>query len=228
MKKIILSALVLSMSTGLFAQLTKGNWAFTGNIGARGNTQKVEVNNGGFVSRPTDQKTSAFVFLPAVSYFLKDNIEAGAGLLISKTTTTNNYEQPNFAKEVKTETPLNGILLFGNYYFKAAEKFSMYGGVQLGVASGKGKTTTTPFNCPTTIVETKNTGSTFGFNMGFLYFIKPNLALNGTLGLLSLTKNKAVTTNGNVTTESNTSNWVVGVNGVIINIGVKIFMAKKA
>lgn len=230
MKKIILFILISSIKLGLIAQLAKGNWAITGTIGLGGNKQTTtqEIAQGN-PSQPfnTEIKTSQTTVLPAVSYFVSDKMEAGLALIFNKSKTITNYLSPNAnLHDVKNENPLTGLALFGNYYFKSAEKYSCYGGIQLGFGGGTRKVTTTPNNGPTTIVETKINGSTFGFNTGFLYFFKPNFALNGSLGLLSYNSTKSVSTNSGITTTIKNGNWVAGVNGVIINLGVKWFITK--
>lgn len=232
MKKIILFILISSIKLGLLAQLAKGNWAITGTIGLGGNKQTTtqEIAQGNqTLPFNTEVKTSQMTILPAASYFLSDNMEAGIALLINKSKNVTNYLSPNSnLHDVKKENPLTGLALFGNYYFKSAEKYSCYVGAQLGFGGGTSKVTTTPNNGPTTIVETKNSGSTFGFNTGFLYFVKPNFALNGSLGLLSFNSTKAVSTNNGVTTTTKNGSWAFGVNGVLINIGVKLFLVKKS
>lgn len=120
-----------------------------------------------------------------------------------------------------------GFGIYANYYFVNEDKFNMYGGLQFGIASGTGKVTTTPFVGNATIVETKNNFSTVGLNMGMLYFIKSNIALNGSVGLLSFNTTKTESTDSGVTTETKNGSWVFGFNGLIINIGVKVLLGKK-
>lgn len=227
MKKILLTVILASMSSGLFAQLTKGAIALTGTFGLGGNKQKNEQTPPQSPTvTTTDQKSKQFLFLPAIGYFVTEKIEAGIVLGISRNTTVNQYQPPGNTKEIKSENPLNGGGLYGNYYFINQEKFHMYGGVQLLMASGTGKVTTTPYNGATTVVETKNKMSSVGLNSGFLYFIKPNLALNGTVGLLAFNSVKTESNNAGTLIKTNNNNWTFGVNGLLINIGVKAFFGK--
>lgn len=227
MKKILLFVILASMSSGLFAQLSKGAIALTGTFGLGGNKQKNEQTPpSGTTITTTDQKTKQFLFLPAIGYFVTDKIEAGIVVGIQRNTTINKYQPPSATSEIKNENPLNGGGLYGNYYFISQEKFYMYGGIQLLMAGGTGKVTTSFYNGPTTIVETKNKMSSFGLNSGFLYFIKPNLALNGTVGLLAFNSVKTESTNSGTTTKTHNNNWAFGVNGLLINIGVKAFFGK--
>ncbi len=230
MKKIFITVLLATMSTGLFAQLTKGALAFTGTFGLGGSKQEnTQTNlNTGVTSNTLDQKTKNLVFLPGVSYFVSDKLEAGIAFIVSKNTQINNYPQPNLNRETKSENPFTGFGIFGNYYFINQEKFHMYAGLQLGVGSGTGNVTTTQYSGNSTVVETKNNASTFGLNGGFIYFVKSNIALNGSLGLLSFNKLKTSSTSNNNTNKTDSGNWAFGVNGVIINIGVKVFLFKKA
>jgi len=234
MKKLLLSALYLSMSAGLFAQVSKGAFAITGTVGLNGgknSNSQTDLSNS-TTTTTFDQKTSGFAFVPAISYFFSDKIEGGLALAFMKSTTTNNFHptggNPNSTNSQKTENPLTAFGLFGNYYFKNENKYSCYAGIQFGIGSGTGKVTTTLVNGNATIVETKNNGSTFGFNTGFLYFVKSNLALNANLGLLSFNTIKTESTSNNTTFNTKNNNWALGVNGIVINIGIKYFLGNNA
>ncbi len=235
MKKIALSLILASMSSGLFAQLTKGTLSFTGTVAFGGNKStytQMPVNNQTAFNNET--KTSQMALLPAVGYFVSDRIEAGIGLLISKNTTTTTYvqippPQPNNVYTTKQENvnPMNGFALFGNYYLKNEQLYAWYIGAQILSGGGTSQSTTTKSNGSVSITNSKNSGSAFGFNTGFLYFVRNNVALNGSLGLLSFnsTKNEFTGTNGfRSTTKS--GGWAFGVNGLIVNIGVKLFIRK--
>ena len=219
------------MSTGLFAQINKGAMALTGTIGLNGG--KTENTSTDIPSSTTvttfGQKRSGFAFVPAFSYFFTDRIEGGLALAITKSTTTNDFYPPNVPtaqKEQKIESPLNGVGIFGNYYFRNDRNFACYGGIQFGVGSGNGKTTTTLVNGTSTTTDNKTNLSTFGFNTGLLFFVRENLAFNSNFGLISFNTTKTESTTGDNRTNSTASNWVVGVNGVIVNIGLKYFIGK--
>jgi hypothetical protein len=234
MKKILLSALLASMSTGLFAQFSKGAMAITGTVGFNGSKNSITTTN---VNTSTttpafDQKISGFAFVPAFSYFFTDRVEGGLALALTKSTTTNDFHpsggNPNATRTTKSENPLNGVALFGNYYFRVERNYACYGGIQLGVGSGTGKVTTTPVVGDATIVETQNNGSTFGLNAGFIYFVRSNLAFNTNFGLLSFNNIKTESTSSGTRTNTENSSWVLGVNGIIVNIGLKLFLRTNA
>lgn len=228
MKNIILSACLICTSA-LFGQITKGSMTLTGIVGVNGGKSLVTQTNGNVTVTTNDQKTSGFAFVPAFTYFLSDRIEAGIALALTKNTTTSDFHpvtgNPNPATQ-KVESPLNGAGLLANYYFVNESRFGFYGGLQFGLGGGKGRVTTTYLTAPNTVVETKNSGSTVGLNTGFVYFVRRNWALNASLGLLSFNSTKSVTENGGgTTTTAKNSGWVFGVNGVIVNIGVKFFLS---
>jgi hypothetical protein len=236
MKKILLSALCLCTTVALSAQITKGSLAVTGIIGLNGGnseTSQLDMNNS--LAKTSDSKNSSFNLIPSVTYFLSDKLEAGIAFALTNSKSTTNYVPsspfPGQTLKQESKTPLNGFALLANYYFVNNAKFACYGGIQLGMGSGTGETTTTtstanPGVNTESTTETKNSGTTFGFNSGFLYFVKSNLAFNASLGLISLNSSKTenMSTTGVVTSETKGSNWSVGVNGVIVNIGVKWFI----
>lgn len=227
MKNIILSACLICTSA-MFGQITRGSMTLTGIVGVSGGKNLVTSTNGNITATTNDQKTSSFAFVPSFTYFLSDRIEAGIALGLTKTTTNSDFHiapgNPGPATQ-KVESPFNGVALLGNYYFVNESRFGFYGGLQLGVGGGTQKVTTTFLNAPNTIVETKNSGSTFGLNTGFVYFVRHNWALNASLGLLSFNSTKSETENSGTTTNSKSSGWVFGVNGVMVNIGVKFFLS---
>jgi hypothetical protein len=230
MKKIILSVLLVSLSHGLFAQFGKGAMAITGTVGLSGNKNSTTQTStiSGTTTPTFDQKTSSFAFVPAFSYFVSNKLEVGVALAIMKSTTNTDFHPQGgnqFATSTtKSENPLNAFGVFANYYLMNEARYAWYVGAQFGIGGGTGKFTNKLVNGTETITETKNNGSIFGLNTGFLYFVKSNLALNANFGLLSFNTIKTESTSNNVTTNTKNSNWVFGVNGVIINIGLKYFL----
>jgi opacity protein-like surface antigen len=227
MKKILLSACMLSMSAGLFAQISKGAMALTGIIGFNGGKSVTEQTTvpGGAVTTTNDQKNKGRIIMPAFSYFVTDMIEAGVFVALTKTTQVNEFPATNpFDQKTRENVnPLTAFGVFGNYYLKTAGPFNCYAGLQFGMGSGTGEVTTTLVNGTSTVVKTKNNGSTFGLNSGFIYFVKSNIALNINFALLSFNSTKAVTTGPGFETETKNSNWAFGVNGIIVNLGLKMF-----
>lgn len=200
----------------------------TGIVGLNGTKNLTTQANGAITVTTNDQKSSGYAIVPAFTYFISDKFEAGLALALTKnTSTTDNHLSPGNPNPatVKTATPFNGVGLLGNYYFVNESRFGFYGGLQFAVGGGTARTTNTFLNAPDQTVDTKNSGSTFGLNTGFVYFVRRNWALNASLGVLSFNSLKSETTNAGTTTTSKSSGWVFGVNGVMVNIGVKFFLS---
>jgi opacity protein-like surface antigen len=228
MKKTIILTLAAFLTHGIYAQIPKGTMALTGTIGFNGSKNLSEETSGNNTATTWDQTNRGRLIMPAFSYFVSDKIEGGLGLMLMSTKTMNDYHPniilPNTVVKRETTSPFNGVLLFGNYYFKNEEKFACYGGVQLGVGSGTSTTETTLGDNTVNKTDVKNSGSTFGFNFGFLYFVRHNLALNANFGLVSFNSNKSSYTQGNTEYKTQNSDWTVGVNGTVVNIGLKFLL----
>ncbi|MCC6817989.1 MAG: outer membrane beta-barrel protein [Bacteroidia bacterium] len=230
MKYTIILTIAAFIAQGLNAQIPKGAMALTGTIGFNGSKNLTEEkdNTTNLTETTWDQTNRGRAIVPAFSYFVSDAIEVGLGLAFINSTTKNDYHPnssfPGTVKEREYRNPFTGFAILGNYYFKNERKYACYGGLQIGLGGGTGTTETTTVDGTTTKFESKSKGSTFGFNFGLLYFVRHNLALNANFGLLSLNSTTTTSSNNNIDSETKSSNWVVGVNGTIINIGLKFLL----
>lgn len=231
MKNTILLAIFALIMQASYAQFAKGAMTITGVVGFNGSNNLTEqTNNTTNITQTTnDQKTKGYAFVPSFGYFLTDKIELAIALAIMKNTTETDFHPtttfPGATRYRTVENPLFAYALLANYYITMQKTYACYAGLQLGMGSGTGKTTTEFVDNTKTEVETKNNVSTFGLNGGFIYFVKANMALNANLGLLSFNRTKSESTSNDVTTKTNNGSWAFGVNGVMINIGIKYFLS---
>lgn len=228
MKHTFILTIATLLAHGASAQIQKGAMALTGTIGFSGSKNLTEETTNNMTVTTWDQTTRGRLIMPAFSYFISEKIEGGLAFILMNSTTMNDYHPtnsfPSTLKERETVTPFNGVGLFGNYYFKNERKYACYGGIQFGLGSGTSKSTNTYVSDPSTTFESKTSSTTFGFNAGVLYFVRHNLALNANFGLLSINSTTTTSSNAGTDTESKGSNWMVGVNGTVVNIGLKYIL----
>ncbi|MBC6991693.1 outer membrane beta-barrel protein [Hymenobacter sp. BT491] len=129
MKKLILSALVLSFSAlGAQAQIAAGTTLLGGNAGYSSQTQKSEFANS--PSSDPDNKYHQYELAPTVGYFIADNLAVGVsfGLAGTQQKQKNYNGNLSYTNETKMRYLSVGPLL--RYYKFVSEKAAFYG--QLG------------------------------------------------------------------------------------------------
>lgn len=126
MKKLLLASAVVLFGMSN-AQMTKGDWVFSGNTGAGFNQVNTKFKAEGIsLDGP---KMSTFSFSPSVGYFVIDKLAIGLEATVLSTTT-------KYDGDKETTTAL-GILPNATYYFVNDSKVVPYLGAGIGYGSVK-------------------------------------------------------------------------------------------
>jgi len=178
MKKIIAIFLLSTVTFGVEAQISKGNFLLGGSVGFNSTTSKY-ISNG--VTTPQGT-TTTFSVVPQAGYFITDQIVGGIGLTI----TSISYK-PNGASNSLNSTRFL-FSPFVRYYFPP--KIYLQGGLDIGSASAS------------STGGGSNTNSLFGWTLlaGYPVFLNESIAIEPQIGYNALT-NK--TDAANKTTDGN-------------------------
>ncbi|KPH14505.1 OmpW family outer membrane protein [Chryseobacterium sp. ERMR1:04] len=174
MKKLLLAGAVALFGLSN-AQMTKGDWVFSGNTGLGFNnstrTYKVEGES-------TDgPKVSTITFTPSVGYFVMDKLAVGIDLdLISTTTKVSGGSFGIDFKSKSTSTNFS-VMPTATYYFVNGTKFVPYLGAGVGFATEKTKSTDTVMGVAN---STNNTAGGLSWKVkgGINYMVTQSLAIN--------------------------------------------------
>ena len=162
MKKILILLIGVAMSSGAYAQFTKGTIMAGGSLGASFDTNKTEAGN----TTTTTGTTNTVNFFPQVGYFVIDNLAVGAGIDLYSTTTKQK------GSNNKTTTSTTSFAPFARYYY---QKF--YGQFAFNVGSGNFKNTNGN-------VTTDNKYTSTGLNLavGYAYLLDEHVAVEPQIG----------------------------------------------
>ena len=191
MKKIILSAIALSVFGFANAQETTGS-----NDGKGFNNGDVVISGRfGISSQKTgDVKSDSFTVSPGVGFFVSDNIMIGGQLGYTSNSEDQDIFDDGDLYEVKTTTFTVGA--FGRYYATPKSDFSVFG--ELGFVYATAKQEVDGFDG-----EAKVNGFGAAFTPGISYFIGDHWALDATIGELSYTSLKPDTDGADATNTFN-------------------------
>ncbi|WP_294285182.1 OmpW family outer membrane protein [uncultured Chryseobacterium sp.] len=128
MKKLLLAGAVALFGLSN-AQMTKGDWVFSGNTGFGFNNVTTKVKAAG--QSADGPKVSSFSLTPSVGYFVIDKLAVGIDLGLSSTTT-------KYEGEKNTTTSFS-VMPTATYYFANDSKFVPFLGAGIGYASAKTK-----------------------------------------------------------------------------------------
>lgn len=196
MKKIFLTSIIIAGSCLLSrAQFTKGNILAGGSVGISFTTNKSISGS----TTTTNYSTNSFSISPQVGYFFLDNFAAGAGILLSSSTTKADGSPSGNSFSSFSFSP------FGRYYFG---KF--FG--QAGIGFGSYTQESTNNNNITTTFK----GSTFNWSLGGGYVI----LLNQHVGLEPqiLYRSDSQTPDGSSITNRNA--------GLFLQLGLQVYLSK--
>lgn len=199
MKKLLLAGAVALFGLSN-AQMTKGDWVFSGNTGLGFNSIDTKTKVEG--QTYDGAKVSTFSVTPSVGYFVIDKLAVGIDLGFTNLTTKEDGD--------KTTISSFSVMPTATYYFANSSKLVPFLGAGIGYASNKTKETFAGTSTEYTAdglawkvkggvtymatqflginlgvsfdqfanketyfaTEYKNTVNTFGVNVGFSYFIK--------------------------------------------------------
>lgn len=199
MKKLLLAGAVALFGLSN-AQMTKGDWVFSGNTGLGFNS--IDTNTKVEGQTYDGAKVSTFSVTPSVGYFVIDKLAVGIDLGFTNLTTKEDGD--------KTTISSFSVMPTATYYFANSSKLVPFLGAGIGYASNKTKETFAGTSTEYTAdglawkvkggvtymatqslginlgvsfdqfanketyfaTEYKNTVNTFGVNVGFSYFIK--------------------------------------------------------
>lgn len=203
MKKLLLVAVVTTFGLSN-AQMTKGDWVFSGNTGAGFNQVNTKFKAEGLSA--DGPKQSIFTFSPSVGYFVIDKLAIGLEAnLLSNTT---KYDGD------KESMTLFSILPNATYYFTNDSKVIPYLGAGIGYGSIKNKST----YAGSSITDEETTdGLAWKVKGGLTYMATQSLGIN--LGL-SYDQFSNKETYDNIDYKTN-------VNTLGINIGFSYFLKSK-
>ncbi|KAA0127663.1 porin family protein [Chryseobacterium sp. SN22] len=128
MKKLLLAGAVALFGLSN-AQMTKGDWVFSGNTGFGFNNVTTKVKVAG--QSADGPKVSTFSLTPSVGYFVIDKLAVGIDLGLTSTMTK--YDG------AKDTTTTFSVMPTATYYFANDSKFVPFLGAGIGYASAKTK-----------------------------------------------------------------------------------------
>lgn len=199
MKKLLLAGAVALFGLSN-AQMTKGDWVFSGNTGLGFNSIDTKTKVEG--QTYDGAKVSTFSVTPSVGYFVIDKLAVGIDLGFTSITTKEEGDKSTISNF--------SVMPTATYYFTNSSKLVPFLGAGIGYASGKTKETYSNVSQEFTTnglawkvkggvtymatqslginlgvsfdqfanketyfgTEYKNTVNTFGVNVGFSYFLK--------------------------------------------------------
>ncbi|WPO84488.1 OmpW family outer membrane protein [Chryseobacterium sp. JJR-5R] len=199
MKKLLLAGAVALFGLSN-AQMTKGDWVFSGNTGLGFNSIDTKTKVEG--QTYDGAKVSTFSVTPSVGYFVIDKLAVGIDLGFTSITTKEEGDKSTISNF--------SVMPTATYYFMNSSKLVPFLGAGIGYASGKTKETYSNVSQEFTTnglawkvkggvtymatqslginlgvsfdqfanketyfgTEYKNTVNTFGVNVGFSYFLK--------------------------------------------------------
>jgi len=170
MKKLLLAGAVALFGLSN-AQMTKGDWVFSGSTGFSFNntTQKQSVN-----SESADvPKISAITFTPSVGYFVIDKLAVGIDLDLTSITTK--FSEPDYNS--KSTVTNFSVMPTATYYFASGNKFVPYLGAGAGFGTNKTKYSETDMGSTVSSDDTAS-GFTWKVKGGVNYMITQSFAVN--------------------------------------------------
>ena len=167
MKKLLLVAIAMMVSTTMFAQ--QGAMFLGGTAGFHSLGSKDQGN------ADNDVTGSTYNLGPSFGYMLNDNMAVGINLLFEGGTAT----PTDASGDPTVKTSGYTIEPFFRYYFAGGDNFKFFGDALVGFGGGNTKQT-----LGTTTNESKY--STFGINIkpGMQYWFNDNWSMVSTIGLL--------------------------------------------
>ena len=174
--------LVLAGALALFglsnAQMTNGDWVFSGNTGFSFNNtkQKQSVNVADYVA-DKGPSSSTVTFTPSAGYFVIDKLAVGIDADLSTTTAKSAVGDI----DIKTTVSNFSVLPTATYYFANGTKFVPYLGAGAGFGSIRSKYNTSENNTSIFSLDETASGFTWKVKGGINYMITQSFAIN--LGL---------------------------------------------
>ncbi len=173
MKKFMLAGAIALFGLSS-AQMTKGDWVFSGNTGIGFNTQSYKIKADG--QSQDGPKISRFSVTPSVGYFVINGLAVGVDLGLESST------QKQEGSKVTVST--FSVMPTATYYFNTGGKFFPFLGAGIGYASSK-----TKYNIAYSISDpllfsgdATEDGLTWKAKAGITYLATPSLGINLGLG----------------------------------------------
>ncbi|OKL40318.1 outer membrane beta-barrel protein [Pontibacter flavimaris] len=124
MKKLLAAALFGLLGTGAYAQTSQGTVVVTGQLTFTTNTSE-STQNGTIIHK---SRGTGFRIAPGIGYMIGENLELGAALGYTHSTTKNiNFNSEGDRHETKTKTNSFAISPYLKKYFMLSEQFALTG-----------------------------------------------------------------------------------------------------
>ncbi len=180
MKHFFMAAVLALAGSGAFAQIQQGTVVLSGSVSMNRTGFTTEANQSEQIN-----KTTSLGFNPAMGYLIKDNLAAGAALLL----TYNSYAQ----QSSRTRVYSVGLSPYLRKYWPVAEQLYLTGTASVFGSVGYSKLTSENLN------DTGNLGNSYSFGAnlapGLTFFVTERLSLNSSLSLLSFSSTASKTDN---------------------------------
>jgi hypothetical protein len=184
MKKIIVSAFALAITSSAIAQITSGSIFLGLNLGFGSQNYESSSTMGSTTVIDAKVKSSSWNLGPTAQYFFADNMSAGLGFSIGGSRWEN--RDPSDNDEVVQTMGTFGLNIFARKYFTCAETFYTFGELNLGMSSGNGKSEYHDGQSNTTTTFTnEDRGKSAAINFGFAWMATPRVMMQGSFGVLS-------------------------------------------
>lgn len=182
MKKLFLLALLAGSTEALHAQsIAAGTLSLGGNVGYGHTSDKAEYKNGGN-TYTSEYVRSQFQFVPAIGYFVANNLAIGVSLgytaASEKLTNTGPYSSSPNALDARTTLRVGPYV---QYYKMISEQFGVLGTLSVGYQHGF---TPSYANNGNRVVETTTNGSYAALTPGIIFFPIPKFGISASVGYL--------------------------------------------
>lgn len=171
----------------LFGQIEKGQIYVWGNLNFSTNSSENEYKIGGTTTTIDGPKITNFGIMPAVGYFLSDNL--AVGLFVGFDSYKNESTDPATMLIPETKNVCKQSMFdvgpWARYYIMPWEKTGFYFEGVFGFGTGKDKDESTPVGSPTTSTETDISEMFVAFCPGVVCFVSKKVALEAEFGDLS-------------------------------------------
>jgi hypothetical protein len=216
MKKIILSAAMLAFTIG--AAYAQSGSLYIGGAAGFGSGERASSATVGGTTTTSKVTASSWNVGPEVGYFLADDMSVGLALGVGG----DSDNTPSAVGSSKDESSNFGATVYFRKFFKVADSFSTFGGVNVGLGSGAGKSTFTPTS-GSSVESGKFTTSSLGANLNFGFAWAPSAkwTVVGSMGVLGYNSDSRVNDDAVKSTTTN-SGFGLSINtlGNPVNVGI--------
>jgi hypothetical protein len=219
--KRVLIVLFIFAATSANAQIETGNFFIGGTLGISSSGSSNENINGNTTTTTDGISHFGFNIIPEAGYMVTDQIGVGVGLgyEFNKTTTPDFFNNPITGNSFEQIEKANTFIIspFARYYYKATDKFYLYGNFAIPIRITNNSSLMWNNNLDGTVdYNGTSKNSSFGINLklGANYFVTDNVALEARFNVFGMNYYNIKSTN----TDNNGDGDIKTVSGFNFNV----------